>query len=103
MSIRNPRWPPPQDKFNDSWLDCYCLYFQPPGGNRINQSWLDTCVIHIAGEIDKINQDKIELKKEMDISRVNVLCRKISNDKEYVQFLNSLYLYNLVWNRKHFS
>jgi hypothetical protein len=53
-------------------------------------------VIDIAGEIDKINQDKIELKKEMDISRVNVLCRKIYNYKEYVQFLNRLYLYNLV-------
>ena len=76
----------------------YCLYFQPPGDNRINQSWLDTRVIDIAGEIDKINQDKIELKKEMDISRVNVLCRKIYNYKEYVQFLNRLYLYNLVCN-----
>ena len=53
-------------------------------------------MIDIAGEIDKINQDKIELKKEMDISRVNVLCRKIYNYKVYVQFLNRLYLYNLV-------
>ena len=49
-------------------------------------------MIDIAGEIDKINEDKIELKKEMDISRVNVLCRKIYNYKEYVQFLNRLYI-----------
>ena len=55
-------------------------------------------MIDIVGEIDKINEDKIELKKEMDISRVNVLCRTISNYKEYDEFLNRLYLYNLVWN-----
>ena len=48
--------------------------FQPPGDKIINQTWLETCTIDIASEIDKINQDKVELKKEMDISRV---CLKI--------------------------
>ncbi|XP_052059400.1 serine/threonine-protein kinase SMG1-like isoform X1 [Mytilus californianus] len=50
-------------------LEILLMNTKPPGDNRISQSWLETCTIDIASEIDKINQEKAELKKEMDISR----------------------------------